>query len=96
MDAHEILSKSHDLLMKNVQHLDGVMEKLSYTQTYGKLAILRAKFNLPPQTAPNFQDIRMMQTEQLLGDYEKDQVKSVPEYCKRTKEDCRRKFYGFR
>ncbi|KAF7284973.1 hypothetical protein GWI33_012754 [Rhynchophorus ferrugineus] len=82
-ELYEIITKSNEVLSKNVQHLDNVLETLDVQQhSLGVLAVLLAKFNSPNVSLP---DNRFLQAQEFLTNCNIEQVRSAPdlfaEFC---------------
>lgn len=76
----EIITKASEVLGKNVQHLDNVLETLDVQQhSLGVLAVLLAKFNSPNVSLP---DNRFLQAQEFLTNCNVEQVRSAPDLCK--------------
>lgn len=74
----DYLSKSHEMLIKNFQHLDNVLETLDIQQhSLGVLAVLIAKFN-----GPGFPENRFVQAEEFILGCNGEQIRLAPERCK--------------
>lgn len=74
-----MITKSSEVLVKNVQHLDNVLETLDVQQhSLGWLAVLLAKFTSPNVSLP---DNRFMQAQEFILNCNVDQVRSAPDLC---------------
>lgn len=79
----DYLSKSNEVLVKNAQHLDNVLETLDLQQhSLGVLAVLSAKFSLPASTGPSSQDNRFVQAQEFILGCNGEQIRLAPETCK--------------
>lgn len=75
----EYLSKSSEVLLKNSQHLDNVLETLDIQQhSLGILAVLCAKFSVPAVTA---QDNRFTQAQEFILGCNGEQIRYAPDTC---------------
>lgn len=75
----DYLSKSNEILLKNAQHLDNVLETLDIQQhSLGVLAVLSAKF---VTAAPSSQDNRFSQAEEFILGCNGEQIRLAPETC---------------
>lgn len=80
-DVYELISKSNEVLVKNGVHLDNVLETLNYQQhSLGVLAVLVAKFSLPPSLSN--QDLLFTQMQEFINGCNGEQVRFAPEICK--------------
>lgn len=74
-----MITKSSEALVKNVQHLDNVLETLDVQQhSLGWLAVLLAKFSSPNVSLP---DNRFMQAQEFILNCNVEQVRSAPDLC---------------
>lgn len=82
----EIISKSGEVLMKNGQHLDNVLETLDLQQhSLGILAVLCVKFSLPnPNNANNPDAYKSLfnQVQEFIMGSNGEQVRFAPDTCK--------------
>lgn len=77
----DYLSKTNDILVKNSQHLDNVLETLDLQQhSLGVLAVLSAKFNFTSHA--NAQDTRFAQVQEFILGCNGEQIRLAPEACK--------------
>ena len=75
----EYLNESHEVLTKNSQHLDNVLETLDYQQhSLGILAVLYVKFSLPISGS---QDNRFGQTQDFVNGCNGEQIRYAPDLC---------------
>nr|CAI5839924.1 unnamed protein product [Callosobruchus analis] len=75
----EYLSKSTEVLVKNTQHLDNVLETLDIQQhSLGILAVLCAKFTAPT-TGSNAQDNRFTQTQEFILNCNGEHIRFAPD-----------------
>ncbi|XP_050300575.1 COP9 signalosome complex subunit 3 [Anthonomus grandis grandis] len=82
-ELYDTIGKSNDILLKNIQHLDNVLETLDVQQhSLGVLAVLIAKFSSSNVTLP---DNRFMQAQDFFLNCNIEQVKKAPdsfaEFC---------------
>lgn len=82
-ELYETITKSSEGLLKNLQHLDNVLETLDVQQhSLGVLAVLIAKFSSPNLALT---DNRFMQAQEFILNCSIDQVRSAPdlfaEFC---------------
>lgn len=82
----ELLGKSTEVLMKNGQHLDNVLETLDLQQhSLGVLAVLCVKFTLPaPSATPDHHELLFAQAQEFITGCNGEQVRFAPDTCKRT------------
>lgn len=74
----EYLNKSSEVLLKNTQHLDNVLETLDIQQhSLGILAVLCAKFTVPATT----QDNRFTQAQDFILSCNGEQIRYAPDTC---------------
>uniref|UniRef100_V5H5A5 COP9 signalosome complex subunit n=1 Tax=Anoplophora glabripennis TaxID=217634 RepID=V5H5A5_ANOGL len=77
----EYLNKSSEVLLKNTQHLDNVLETLDIQQhSLGILAVLCAKFSAPITNSS--QDNRFSQTQDFILGCNGEQIRFAPDSCK--------------
>lgn len=85
-----MLNKSTEVLLKNGQHLDTVLEMLELQQhSLGMLAVLCVKLTLPPPPppassptpAPDYQEILFAQVQEFILGCNGDQVRYAPDTC---------------
>lgn len=91
-DLCDWLCKSSDVLLKNGQHLDAVLECLQQ-HSLGMLSVLIIKLSLPPpsqssssssQTQPaDYQEIRYTQVQEFITNCVAEQIRYAPDACKR-------------
>lgn len=75
----EYLSKSAEILVKNTQHLDNVLETLDLQQhSLGYLVVLLAKFN---SMAPDTADNRFAQVQEFIYGCNGEQIRLAPDSC---------------
>lgn len=93
----EIIQKSLDVLGKNVQHLDNVLETLEIFQhSLGILAILLVKLNLLSAANTNeYQEVLFSQIQEFINVCNPDQIRHAGDLCKFTKFNILIKFYFF-
>ncbi|CAG9770503.1 unnamed protein product [Ceutorhynchus assimilis] len=73
----DVITKSSEVLTKNLQHLDNVLETLDVHQhSLGMLAVLIAKFSCPNVSLP---DNRFVQAREFILNCNVDQVRSAPD-----------------
>lgn len=78
----DLLNKSTEVLIKNGQHLDTVLETLDLQQhSLGVLAILRVKFSLPAPAAPDH-ELLFAQVQEFITGCNGEQVRFAPDTCK--------------
>ncbi|CAH1982300.1 unnamed protein product [Acanthoscelides obtectus] len=78
----EYLSKSSEVLVKNTQHLDNVLETLDIQQhSLGILTVLCAKFSAPATTGNNAQDNRFTQTQEFILNCNGEHIRLAPDTC---------------
>lgn len=86
-DLCELLCKSTDILIKNGQHLDAVLECLQQ-HSLGMLSVLIIKLSLPPpspasnanQTQPaDYQEIRFTQVQEFISSCVAEQIRYAPD-----------------
>ena len=76
----EYLSKSSDVLLKNTQHLDNVLETLDLQQhSLGYLVVLLAKFNT--SVPANTPDNRFTQVQEFIQGCNGEQIRLAPDTC---------------
>lgn len=76
----EYLNKSSEVLLKNTQHLDNVLETLDIQQhSLGILAVLVTKFSVPTTTS---QDNRFAQAQDFILNCNGEQIRYAPDTCK--------------
>lgn len=76
-ELYDVITKSSEALVKNVQHLDNVLETLDVQQhSLGWLAVLLAKFSSPNVSLP---DNRFMQAQEFILNCNVEQVRSAPD-----------------
>lgn len=76
----EYLNKSSEVLLKNTQHLDNVLETLDIQQhSLGILAVLCTKFSVPAATT---QDNRFTQAQDFILNCNGEQIRYAPDTCK--------------
>jgi COP9 signalosome complex subunit 3 len=76
----EYLNKSSDILLKNTQHLDNVLETLDLQQhSLGYMVVLCAKFNTT--TTANAQDNRFAQVQEFIQGCNGEQIRLAPDTC---------------
>ncbi|KAL1517426.1 hypothetical protein ABEB36_001191 [Hypothenemus hampei] len=76
-ELYDVVIKSSDVLLKNVQHLDNVLETLDVQQhSLGVLAVLIAKFSVPNAS---LSDNRFLQTQEFISTCNVEQVRSAPD-----------------
>lgn len=76
----EYLNKSSEVLLKNTQHLDNVLETLDIQQhSLGILAVLCTKFSVP---AASTQDNRFSQAQDFILNCNGEQIRYAPDTCK--------------
>lgn len=82
----ELLNKSTEVLMKNGQHLDNVLETLDLQQhSLGVLAVLCVKFSLPaPSATPDHHELLFAQAQEFITGCNGEQVRFAPDTCKST------------
>jgi COP9 signalosome complex subunit 3 len=74
----EYLNKSSDILLKNTQHLDNVLETLDLQQhSLGYMVVLCAKFNTT--TTANAQDNRFAQVQEFIQGCNGEQIRLAPD-----------------
>lgn len=77
------LNKSSEVLLKNTQHLDNVLETLGpldvQQHSLGILAVLCAKFSVPIPT--NSQDNLFSQTQNFILKCNGEQIRFAPDTC---------------
>lgn len=74
----EYLNKSSEVLLKNTQHLDNVLETLDIQQhSLGILAVLCAKFSIPATA----QDNRFTQVQDFILNCNGEQIRYAPDTC---------------
>lgn len=77
----EYLNKSSEVLLKNTQHLDNVLETLDIQQhSLGILAVLCTKFSVPATA----QDNRFSQAQDFILNCNGEQIRYAPDTCKST------------
>lgn len=77
----EYLGKSSEILLKNTQHLDTVLETLDIQQhTLGYLSVLCAKLN--SATPPTTPDNRLAQVQEFISGCNGEQIRLAPDICK--------------
>lgn len=85
-ELYEIINKSTDVLMKNGQHLDNVLETLDLQQhSLGILAVLCVKFSLPNPSSTNNPDAYkplFNQVQEFIIGCNSEQVQFAPDTCK--------------
>jgi hypothetical protein len=93
----ELLSKSTEVLMKNGQHLDNVLETLDLQQhSLGVLAVLCVKFSLPaPSATPDHHELLFAQAQEFITGCNGEQVRFAPDTCKPTSVFEEFSFCGF-
>ncbi|KAL0278381.1 UNVERIFIED_CONTAM: hypothetical protein PYX00_000218 [Menopon gallinae] len=75
----ELITKSSEVLMKNSQHLDNVLETLDLQQhTLGVLAVLCVKLSLPSQT-PEQQEAVLSQVADFITHCNGEQIRLAPD-----------------
>lgn len=75
----EYLNKSSEVLSKNTQHLDNVLETLDIQQhSLGILAVLCTKFSVPATS----QDNRFTQAQEFILNCNGEQIRYAPDTCK--------------
>lgn len=75
------LNKSSETLVKGGPHLDTVLETLDLQQhSLGVLAVLCAKFSLPPPASPA-QDNRLTQAQEFINGCNGEQVRLASDSC---------------
>nr|CAD7259755.1 unnamed protein product [Timema shepardi] len=79
----EQLSKLTEVLMKNSQHLDNVLETLDLQQhSLGVLAVLCVKLSLPaPSATPDHHEILFAQVQEFITGCNGEQVRFAPDTC---------------
>lgn len=86
-----MLSKSTEVLLKNGQHLDTVLETLDLQQhSLGILTVLCVKLSLPPPPppsssttpTPDYHEILFTQVQEFITGCNGEQVRLAPETCK--------------
>lgn len=77
----EFLNKSTEVLMKNGQHLDNVLETLDLQQhSLGVLAVLCVKFSLPaPSATPDHHELLFAQAQEFITGCNGEQVRFAPD-----------------
>jgi len=80
------LNKSTEVLVKNGQHLDNVLETLDLQQhSLGVLAVLCVKFSLPISSAsPDHRELLFAQVQEFITGCNGEQVCFAPDTCKPT------------
>lgn len=80
----DLLNKSTEVLMKNGQHLDNVLETLDLQQhSLGVLAVLCVKFSLPvPSATPDHHELLFAQVQEFITGCNGEQVRFAPDTCK--------------
>jgi hypothetical protein len=85
-DLYEIITKSGEVLTKNGQHLDNVLETLDLQQhSLGILAVLCAKFSLSNPNGGNNPDANKLlfnQVQEFIVGCNGEQVRFAPDTCK--------------
>lgn len=85
----ELLCKSTDILIKNGQHLDAVLECLQQ-HSLGMLSVLIIKLSLPQPSSSNssqpqpadLQEIRFTQVQEFITSCVAEQIRYAPDACK--------------
>jgi len=84
-ELYDIISKSVEVLTKNGQHLDNVLETLDLQQhSLGILAVLCAKFSLPNPNGGNNPDAHKLlfnQVQEFIIGCNGEQVRFAPDTC---------------
>lgn len=76
----DYLSKSNEILVKNIQHLDNVLETLDRQQhSLGVLAVLCAKFSSP--VSANTPDNRFTLAQEFILGCNGEQIRFSPDTC---------------
>lgn len=84
-ELYDIISKSSEVLTKNGQHLDNVLETLELQQhSLGILAVLCAKFLLPNSNGnnPDAHKVLFSQVQEFIIGCNGEQVRFAPDMCK--------------
>lgn len=84
-ELYDIISKSTEVLTKNGQHLDNVLETLELQQhSLGILAVLCAKFSLPNSNGnnPDAHKVLFNQVQEFIIGCNGEQVRFAPDTCK--------------